>query len=78
MKARERDLIDPEEYHFTFGKYKSEFYGDVREKDPHYIQWCDDNLHWFNLTDEEREYIDNLVAEDYDAYGAEYEDYWYW
>lgn len=68
MKARENQLIDPEEYVFTFGKYKGDFYGDVREKDCTYIQWCDDNLHWFNLPDDEREYIDELVADEYDEY----------
>lgn len=69
MKARENEFIDPDEYVFNFGKYKGEFYGDVRDKVPQYIQWCDDNLHWFKLSDEEREYIDELVLDQWDEIG---------
>jgi hypothetical protein len=78
MKAREFGIqppIDPDEYVFTFGKYKGKFYGDIREQWPQYIQWCDDALDWFNLPDDEREYIDELVAEEQEHWGEDPQDH---
>jgi broad specificity phosphatase PhoE len=51
--------IDPETYIFTFGKYKGETYRDIREIDPRYILWADENVKWFCVPDGEIDEIFN-------------------
>lgn len=53
-------LIDANEYIFRFGKYKDEFYGDVRDVDPWYIKWCNESIDWFELDDDEADYIESM------------------
>lgn len=37
----------PDEWAFTFGKYKGRTIADIAKKDPDYICWCYFNVEWF-------------------------------
>jgi len=54
--------IDTEEYTFTFGKYKGEFFVDIIEKDPCYIQWCMESIDWFTLSPDDQDYVNAMAS----------------
>jgi hypothetical protein len=39
---------------FTFGKYKGSKVDDIIWFDPLYVQWCVDNVKWFELNDSQQ------------------------
>ena len=42
---------------FTFGKYKGSLVSDVIRKDPGYVKWCEANIYWFSLTEDEQQIL---------------------
>ena len=41
--------IITEEYVFTFGQYKGETVDYVLGIDPSYVEWCSENISWFDI-----------------------------
>ena len=49
----------------NFGKYRDELLSTVIRKDPGYVEWCLENLDWFEISDgAERELDWQLDQED--------------
>ena len=67
------EYIDIDNFVFTFGIYKGIEYDDVRHDDPNYIIWCNDNIDWFNIDDEELEALSNEVNYQVDDISFDYQ-----
>ena len=56
----------------NFGKHKDETIKAVCDDNPTYIDWCLDNLEWFDLDDEAKDYFEDKM-EEYHDYNYEHE-----
>lgn len=52
---------------FSFGKYKGTHLKDVIDTDPQYVEWCLDNVDWFDISKRCKKDLDVSLQEHSDA-----------
>ena len=56
-------MINPDDFVFDFGQYIGFGYREVLKIDPQYIQWCEENIQWFILSDVELGELEEALRE---------------